>query len=242
MRRKLLVLDLLLLALVTLVGWRAWKLYLEGEARLVRLASLGEPKLSTRHPQVVRAPMPQGREPVRAADYAVIASRLLFAPDRSPDVVVKVEEPQPPPLPTAHGVINLGAGPVVLLSGGGTEAQKAYRVGEKIGELVIAEIRPDVIAFAWRGKLIRRKLDELKPAPKAEAAQPSPTSQATTPQRASVTSVKPVAPGPSSVDLGGGIRACQPGDTSPPGTVIGGYRKVVTQTPFGQMCRWEPVQ
>jgi hypothetical protein len=33
-----------------------------------------------------------------------------------------------------------------------------------------------------------------------------------------------------------------PGDTTPAGTVRDGYRKLVTQTPFGNACRWELVK
>ena len=39
----------------------------------------------------------------------------------------------------------------------------------------------------------------------------------------------------------GGVRTCVAGDTSPPGTVLEGYKKVVTRTMFGETCRWEPV-
>jgi hypothetical protein len=34
------------------------------------------------------------------------------------------------------------------------------------------------------------------------------------------------------------MKACQPGDTSPAGTVVDGYKKIVEQTPFGPACRW----
>jgi hypothetical protein len=46
------------------------------------------------------------------------------------------------------------------------------------------------------------------------------------------------APGATS----GQVKLCNPGDTSPAGAVVDGYRKVVTRTPFGEVCRWEPVQ
>jgi hypothetical protein len=44
------------------------------------------------------------------------------------------------------------------------------------------------------------------------------------------------------VDTGGGIRACAPGDTAPAGTMSDGYRKIVSETPFGKVCRWEKVK
>jgi hypothetical protein len=43
-------------------------------------------------------------------------------------------------------------------------------------------------------------------------------------------------------DVGGGYHTCLPGDTSPPGTVVDGLKKLVNTTPFGVTCRWEPVK
>jgi hypothetical protein len=34
------------------------------------------------------------------------------------------------------------------------------------------------------------------------------------------------------------VKNCKPGDTSPAGTVVDGYKKVIEQTPFGAACRW----
>jgi hypothetical protein len=42
--------------------------------------------------------------------------------------------------------------------------------------------------------------------------------------------------------MGNSTRACVPGDTTPPGTVQDGLRKVVSKTPFGESCRWEPAK
>jgi hypothetical protein len=41
------------------------------------------------------------------------------------------------------------------------------------------------------------------------------------------------------VEIGTDIRACVPGDDSPAGTVRDGYRKVISDTPFSKVCRWE---
>ena len=37
----------------------------------------------------------------------------------------------------------------------------------------------------------------------------------------------------------GGVKPCVAGDNQPAGTVVAGYKKVVSQTPFGSTCRWE---
>lgn len=42
--------------------------------------------------------------------------------------------------------------------------------------------------------------------------------------------------------IGANMRECQAGDRSPDGTIVDGYRKVRTPTPFGLHCRWEKVR
>jgi hypothetical protein len=66
-------------------------------------------------------PLP-ATEPVKAADYNDIAQKMLFSKDRNPVVVV---EPPPAPkvvpmpaLPLFHGVVNLGDGPMAIMSEG----------------------------------------------------------------------------------------------------------------------------
>ena len=44
------------------------------------------------------------------------------------------------------------------------------------------------------------------------------------------------------VDTGAGLKGCVPGDKSPSGTVVDGYKKIVSQTPFGAGCQWEQVK
>ena len=41
----------------------------------------------------------------------------------------------------------------------------------------------------------------------------------------------------------GGFKRCELNDNTPAGTIVDGYRKVVSRTPFGEACRWvsEPV-
>jgi hypothetical protein len=44
------------------------------------------------------------------------------------------------------------------------------------------------------------------------------------------------------VDVGDGYRSCVAGDNSPSGTMVDGYRKVMTTSPFGVSCGWEKIQ
>jgi hypothetical protein len=43
-------------------------------------------------------------------------------------------------------------------------------------------------------------------------------------------------------EIGSGTRACLPGDTSPAGSVVGGYQKRMISSMFGSVCRWEQVK
>jgi hypothetical protein len=43
-------------------------------------------------------------------------------------------------------------------------------------------------------------------------------------------------------DVGEGYRSCMPGDDSPSGTIVDGYRKVMSTSPFGVSCGWEKIQ
>ena len=56
-----------------------------------------------------------------------------------------------------------------------------------------------------------------------------------------VTSVSSADANRPGAETGTGIKGCQPGDNSPAGAVVDGYRKLVTETPFGKSCRWEKI-
>ena len=79
-----------------------------------------------------------------------------------------------------------------------------------------------------------------KPSEKAAVAkssadrQEAPNAPATPSYRKSTT-------GPG-IETGGGHRTCAPDEKSPDGTVDRGFRKVIAKTPFGESCRWEPVE
>jgi hypothetical protein len=181
-------------------------------------------------------------QPVVPASYLEIAQKMLFSKDRNPDVLVEAVPPPPPrpmpALPRFHGVMNLGDGPSAILSEKPDAQQREYRAGETIGEFKLLAVDGQQIVLEWEGKQISKLLDQvIERSPPAGAQTPVRSQEPPPPP-------KPVAlakPGPGA-DVGKGFRACQPGDTSPPGTVIDGVRKVVSETPFGTSCRWEPVQ
>jgi len=116
MSRKLIALDLALLALLVWAGlglrsiWMAAKLR-EAEELRKKPAPVAVSPL---------APLPPSPAVV-PSKYKEIADKFLLSKDRNPDVPVEPPPPPPPekpmpPLPVYHGLMNLGDGPMAFLS------------------------------------------------------------------------------------------------------------------------------
>jgi hypothetical protein len=234
-------LNLALMVLLVAAVWRLW-----GErdsARSRQVAVVGQ---ALDPVEIAPSPPVEPPEPVLASDYIETAQQILFFQDRNPNVVIEAAPPKPlPPMPFAHGVLDIGSGPTVILSKESNGQQQAYLVGDRYEDFRIAEITPAGLVFEWEGDLIRRSIEELKPADKEPSATPQPTARtkpAAAKPKSAILGGDSVKPGPGDTEVGGGMRNCRPGDASAPGTVIGGYRKVISKTPFGENCRWEPAQ
>lgn len=239
MRRKLLAWNLALAALLTAAGFelhRKWRDAREREERVLR-----QPPGSRPAPV---GPAATPEQPVEAAAYLDVAERLLFARDRNPNVVIEEAPPKPqPPLPVAHGVMDLGSGPTALLSEKPGASQRGYLAGDRVGDYTLVSVSAVELVFEWEGRQIRKLVEELVDRGIADPAAAAAPASAPVPSAAAISTQlsAPVEAGPG-VDMGGSMRACLPGDTSPAGTVSGGLRKIVTETPFGKACRWEPVR
>ncbi len=242
MRQRLLLLNLVLGAAICGAGWqlrRDWLAAREREQATARQTVKPQP------------PPPLGitkpAKPVAATAYNDIAQKMLFSKDRNPNVVVEVQAPAAkpmPPLPLLHGVLYLGDTATAILSGGkGNPGQVGVHPGEIFGEFKLLDVSNDEIALEWDGQVINKRVDEMMvqgPAPTVEDSRPARTATpATAPKSAPPQPKGEAAPG---VDIGAGLSACQPGDTSPAGTIVGNKRKVVSQSPFGESCRWEPLK
>lgn len=243
MRGRLLLLNLLLLAACLAAGWRLSTIH---EERLQRQRQFLGERVSPAPAPPLSLPAPQPQ--VSAATYLPVAQRLLFSKDRNADVVIEVSAPKPvPPLPRYYGLMNFGDDPRVILAPPG-KPQKSYVAGEKVGEFQLSAIEPDGLVFQWEDRTIRARFDELRekappPAPQAQqSAQPPPAP----PQTQNLSAVSTIGGAGESKGPGGEegapTRPCQPGDSSPAGTVTDGYRKVLQKTPFGASCYWEKVQ
>ncbi len=251
MKRRLLLLNLVLAAAAALLVYRLQDHYREVQA--------GERKVLAAKPAPVPVPKIVAQpvvNPVSPAQYAAVAQKMLFSPDRNPDVIipppVKVEKPVPP-FPMAHGVMIFGdVPPTIILTVKNSKEQRGYQAGDTVGEFKIKSIDSTQVVFEWDGKEYPKEISELvdKSALPAQEAQnnapPASTQPVVTnavpsnePVVNSVSSTNAAGPG---VEMGGGYAACQPGDTSPEGTVADGRKKVFVSSPFapgGKSCHWE---
>jgi hypothetical protein len=235
--RKLWLLDLVLIAVLVLLGYQLRKERIGAQMRVQALLHRGVKE----SPAGKLAPL-RKVDPLAAGSYADVAAKNLFSKDRNPNVILDPVIPPPekpaPPFPVARGVMLWGGvPPTIVLSDKPGGQQKGYHPGEKFGEWTILSIDNSYVVFGWNGKQFKKRIDELldrtpiiiAEAP-AQAAAPKP--QSPTPNATS---------GPG-IDIGAGLKGCVAGDNSPSGTIVDGMKKVVSATPFGSACRWEPAK
>lgn len=269
MNKKVLLLNLALLALAGLLLWqlRARRQQAEMHERAVLLKDAQARVL-------LAPPAPAPVPPVAPAEYIDSVQKMLFSKDRNPNVIVdpppapKPAPPPPPmpPLPRYYGQIHFGGDPVVILSPATVSTQKSYAVGEKIGaedaackniekdnpgicEFKVLAFDKDSITFEWNGHEVEKKLSDLKskdvqpPQQQVAAAPPPPVQPNSVVAIGGAGSSANNPPPAVGNDMGGGLHACtNPDDGSPSGTVVGGYRKVINQGLMGKSCYWEQVK
>jgi len=247
MNRKIILLNVLLLALLVWLGIQLRASWLESKAReaaiLARAAKPGQPAAPPRVP---------GVNPAVPAEYIEVAQRMLFSKDRDPNVLIEPPAPPPPPppekpvppLPGYYGQMSIGE-PVILLSIDRTP-QKSYHVGDKVGEFKLAAFDRDTVTLEWNDKTLVHNVKELvpkepeKPVVQAAAA---PASPATNNAKAATKMGSNNAPkaDPAIGPLNGRFATCLPEDHSPDGTIKDGFRKKVVPGMMGETCMWEPI-
>lgn len=246
MNRKLVLLNLALLALAAALAWTLRASWFGAQTRQRAVIQRPvEPK------KLLLPPSPAPAKPVAAADYLDVAAKTLFSKDRNPEVVIEPPPPKPakpeppmPALPNYHGQMAIDE-PVAFLSTSAA-GQQSYRVGDTIGPFKLVSFDAETIEFEWNGKSVQRKLDQLRPKESAPAAPAAPKPASSKPVVLGGSSSSSAASanaanddpmfGPAQAD---GTRACVPSDNSPSGTVHSGYRKDMTMTLFGSICHWE---
>lgn len=252
MSRRLMALNLLLAALCAASGWRLWTHAKEVEYQQDQFLAR---KVAPADPPVIATPQPPSQ--TSAVAYLDVAAKLLLSRDRNPTVVIE-EKAAPkvmPALPRFHGLFQLSGPPRIVLSERDGAPQKSYALGDTIGEFKLLSATQTGLVFEWDGKKVGALYSEIRgqadsapaqaPSPARQSAQTQSAAQAAASAPAAVTTVSTV----SSADLkkpgesiSESMRYCTPGDSSPEGAVVDGYRKVVRKTPFGNQCYWEKVK
>jgi len=235
-KRKLLLANLALLGLSVAGGLHLRREWTEARAREEAVLR----KRTQAAPPPPMAPLP-AIEPVKPAGYNDIAQKMLFSKDRNPTVVVEAPPPPKPipmpALPLFHGVVDFGDGPMAIMSEGPRGPHRDYQPGDKVGAFKLVAVSNDELVLEWEGQTIKKKVDEILD--RSTPPPPSPSGAAAAGRPAPLTPLVATAPAAPGGDLNGGVKACQPGDTSPAGTVADGMRKVMKPTPFGSRCYWE---
>jgi hypothetical protein len=241
-RKKLLLLDLALAAVAVVLALQVRDKWFEARKR--EQVVLGQKVAPLPAPPF--KPLPQAAS-LRPSEYAAVAEKFLFSADRNSTVIVEVKAVKPkimPALPVYFGVMDLGEGPMAIMSVKNNEQPREVHFGEKVGEFTLVSAVQERVVLEWDGKKIEKTAAELAPQETApERAAAAQAASAASSQRSAAASVPtgPVEAAPGK-ETGGGYHACVAGDASPAGTVRDGMKKVVSASPFGSMCRWEPVK
>ena len=240
MNRRIILLNAVLLLVLIYGGVQLRNEYVAGKARAAAMAKT--------QVQPVPAPpfTPLPADPaVMATGYNFIAQKFLFHPSRDPNVAHDPPPPPPPPppmpeLPRYHGQMNIGDGPMALLVEHPGLAEKALKPGDIIGHFKMLDVNTNEIVFQWteNGEIVKRSLRELSDRSQVGAAV-APGAAAPAPPPPPPPQASPLGPGDMTPQ---GLKTCQANDSTPDGTVTGGFRKVSIAGPFGKTCIWEPVK
>lgn len=251
MNRRMIALDLALIALAGVLAWQIRQRWIDGQQRERAIFTAAARRMSVLPPPPLAPP-----KPVTAVEYIDVAQKMLFSKDRNPNVVIEVPPPKPKPpmpaLPTYFGQMAFGE-PVILLADN-NGVQKSYHAGDKAGPFQIESFDSQTVTFRWNDEEVVRKLDELKPKNAAPPAQPVARAPASAARGNTAASLKTLnSPsddktagntdkGLLGVDVGAGFFGCKGDDSTPSGAVVNGYKKVVAKGLFGETCHWELVK
>jgi hypothetical protein len=243
MKRKLLILDVVLVLVIAAAGVQFRKSWVSGKqreqtARINRMKPVALPPL----------PALKTPKPVMPADYIDVAQKLLLDPSRNPNVPVEPPPAPPPPpppppmpaLPVFHGMMNLGEGPFVILSVG-TGPHLDIHPGDPIGQFKLVSVNNDGLTFDWNGQKVTKTTDELTDHSQRANIQAEAAVERTAAPQAPAAPPQPALVGPGQM-TGFGFKTCNMNDGISAGTVQDGYRKTINQTPFGPTCTWDPAK
>lgn len=234
-----------MLAAVTVFGaWSGWMHSRETSAAHRAVIDAKIPRSLA----IAASPTPSPVPP-DAVKYVDVATKDLFTTDRNPTVIVPpppVEKPKVmPPLPRVYGVLGLPGGTKAMMAERAGQSVRTVSVGDQVGEFELTRLDHDNVAFKWDGKEIQKKVEELMDRQQTDApgaAAPGPAGPFASPN--AQLSLQSRQMGAEVGSPGKPEKACLPGDNTPAGTIVDGYRKVLSQMPIinATVCRWVPVQ
>jgi hypothetical protein len=255
-RREQIVLLLGLIILNVLLAWDARRLWQDYQQRTRWISAPATSKSAP--PSTVQSPTA-----VPTQSFAEIVDRNMFSPERTSQS--PKDEAKAPELPVLYGTMSLGDGWFALMAPGDQASSgfsKRVVVGEEIGGYKLVSIAGSRVVVGWNGKTFNidaadsvRRARSVASAVRAETA-PTPardSSPASGAPRVTMVGTPssgsgPFSPGASRQKANVASNGPPPGapPDAPAGTVIGGKRKVVNPTPFGDQIFWvdvdKPVQ
>jgi hypothetical protein len=161
LNRRLVLLNLALLALVGALLWTLRANWLQAKERE---RAVLQRKVAAK--AILAPPALPGVKTVAPAEYIDVAGKMLFSKDRNPTVVVEPPKPAPEPvmpaLPRYHGQMAIGE-PVILLSMSANADQRGYHAGDQVGDFKLVSFDENRVDFEWKGKNVERKIEELRP-------------------------------------------------------------------------------
>jgi hypothetical protein len=241
-RREQILTIVGLVGLNILLGWflaRLWKDYRSRTQWLYTTAPAQPPA----------TPVASANQAGQPQSFVEIVDRSVFSPLRGSPPAQPQEQAKAPKPPFLFGTMNLGNGWFALMAPGDEPSPVSKRVlpGEEIGGYKLVSIGTSNVVLQWQDKKITMDISEsaLRVPGNVEktagaSVRSAPVSTAGSPAASTMRSVSPVSvvgPPPS-------VRQVTPPGASPdapPGTVVGGRRKVLVQTPFGTMVQWQEV-
>jgi hypothetical protein len=242
LNRKLLILDVVLVAVLGYAGFQFRNMYRAAKEREAAERRKHYPPVAV--PQFPSTPPPSG---AMATGYIEIPHKFLLDPSRNSDVAPEPPPPPPPPkpmppLPVYHGQMNLGdgGGLFVILSMNKGAPHEAIHIGEGIGQFKLLSVNREGLDLEWDGKTIHKSLVEMTDPGAAQQQQADAAVQRAVAAPPPAPVEAPTAKGPGAV-AGTGLAQCQANDSNPEGAVVNGMRKTSRPSPFGSMCYWEPV-
>jgi hypothetical protein len=239
MRKKLILIDFLLIGLAVYLGYqfKARWVSCQAEHNLLLLKQKNELKDSTQ-----RSPT----QPLSVPNYAAVVDNHLFNVERNN--IIPVDPPAPPskvvgPKPILMGTVGLGGEEFALMLSADKNESRQYKrvkVGESLGGYTLVQILDQKVLMIADEKEVEVRLNE----PSQLVARDLAPNVTAAPGPGNAEQVTTIGTEPTPPISSGSINpnpAAPPGGV-PVGTIRDGRRKKLVPSPFGPMEAWEDIK